>query len=278
VPAPRSSAAPTDIEQLRAHLSSLLIALDFDGTLAPIVRDPETAATQHGGVEALVALTDRGAQIAVVTGRAAPTVVRLGGLARVPNLIVAGIYGAETWHDGAVSTIAEPPEMARLRSRLAELVAGYPGVWVEDKRLSLVLHTRTAVDPAEARDLLTQPVAELADEYGMVLHLGRHVLEIRLPGYDKGTAVRGLLRRTGRTALLFAGDDVGDLPAFALVDEMRAAGQPAFSVAVTSEEVPKAVQDAALYKVGSPAELVSVLRRLAEDQTGPATKARRAAG
>ena len=255
-----------DTDELRAHLPSLLVALDFDGTLAPIVRDPETSAVEAGGVEALVALAERGAQVAVITGRAAQTAVRLGGIEHVPNLIVAGIYGAEIWHDGAVSTLGEPPEIARIRPRLAELTAtADPGVWVEDKRLSLVVHTRRAADPVAELARLAEPVAELAAEFGLRTHRGRHVLEIRLPGYDKGTAVRDLLRRTGRTALLFAGDDLGDLPAFAVVDEMRAAGLTAVSIAVTSDEAPADLQGAAAQTVSSPAELIALLRQLAAD-------------
>jgi trehalose 6-phosphate phosphatase len=255
----------TDLMELRAHLPSLLVALDFDGTLAPIVPDPDTATVETGGVDALIALAGRGAQIAVVTGRPAQVALRLGGLARVPNLVVAGIYGAEIWHDGAVSAVAEPPAMASLRPRLTEVIAeNHPGVWVEDKRLSLVVHTRTAADPVAELDRLAAPLSQLAGELGLVMHRGRHVLEIRLPGHDKGTALRDVLSRTNRTALFFAGDDLGDLPAFALVDEMRAAGLRAVSVAVTSDEAPEEVAYAASRHVSSPAELVALLRELAE--------------
>jgi trehalose 6-phosphate phosphatase len=277
--APRGEAASTDLTHLRAHLGSLLVALDFDGTLAPIVRDPDTATVATGGVDALIALAGRGAQVAVVTGRPAETVLRRGGLARVPNLIVAGIYGAEIWHDGAVSTVAEPPEMASLRARLADVIAeGDPGVWVEDKRLSLVVHTRTAAKPVDELDRLAAPLSALAIEFGLVMHRGRYVLEIRLPDYDKGTALRDILSRTNRTALLFAGDDLGDLPAFTLVDEMRAAGQPAVSVAVTSDEddASQDVADAASRHVSSPAELVALLRELAEEGTVTTTQPRAA--
>ena len=278
VSTPGGEGASTDLRDLRAHLPSVLVALDFDGTLAPIVRDPDRARVETGGVDALIALAGRGAQIAVVTGRPAQTVLRLGGLARVPNLIVAGIYGAEIWHDGAVSTVAEPPEMASLRRRLPDVIAeNHPGVWVEDKRLSLVVHTRTAADPIAELDRLAAPLGELADEFGLALHRGRHVLEIRLPGYDKGTALREVLSRTNRSALLFAGDDLGDLPAFALVDEMRAAGRPAVSVAVTSDEAPQDVAAAASRHVSSPAELVALLRELAENQGTVTTRRPQAA-
>ena len=70
---------------LRPQLAGALIATDFDGTLAPLVPDPEDSRPVAGAVDALAALAGRGAQVAVVTGRAADTVLRLGGLAAVPD-------------------------------------------------------------------------------------------------------------------------------------------------------------------------------------------------
>ena len=67
------------------HLAGALVATDFDGTLAPLVPDPEASRPVHGAIEALTALAARGAQVAVITGRDARTVVRLGGLDAVPG-------------------------------------------------------------------------------------------------------------------------------------------------------------------------------------------------
>lgn len=252
------------ISALRPHLVGALIATDFDGTLAPIVSDPERSQPIEGTVEVLRALSGRGARVAVVTGRDAATAVRLGGFDAVPGLVVEGLYGAETWQDGDLSAPAEPVELGHLRERLPSLVAehaGDPNVWVEDKRLSLVVHTRRAGDPDAALRALTAPMGALAAELGLELHSGRAVLEIRLPGFDKGTALRGLIDRFNPPAVLFAGDDVGDLPAFATIVELRAAGTPAWSVAAASAEVPE-LADAADVTVNGPTGVVALLRRL----------------
>ena len=74
------------------------------------------------------------------------------------------------------------------------------GVWIEDKRLSLVVHARKAADPAAALARLTGPVTALAAELGLEVHPGRDVLEIRLPGYDKGRALRRLVAETSAAA------------------------------------------------------------------------------
>jgi trehalose 6-phosphate phosphatase len=88
------------------------------------------------------------------------------------------------------------------------------------------------------------------------------VIELRLPGYDKATALRQLLARASFGAALFAGDDLGDLPAFAEIRRLRAGGQPAWSVAATSTEAPE-VKDAADILVDGPDAVVVLLRRLA---------------
>jgi trehalose 6-phosphate phosphatase len=226
------------VAALRPHLDGALVATDFDGTLAPLVPDPEDSRPAPGAVEALARLARRGAQIAVVTGRDARTVVRLGGVDVIPGVVVAGLYGLETWTGGQLVSPDVPPEVDALRARLPEVVAaGDPDVWIEDKRLSLVVHARKAADPAAALDALRAPVTALAEELGLEVHPGADVLEVRLPGYDKA----GVLDRlaAGRTAVLYLGDDLGDLPAFAAVRRLRAAGAVAYGVAVRSSQVPE---------------------------------------
>src|SRR4051812_36739777 len=92
------------IAELRPLLAGALIATDFDGTLAPIVDDPEDSRPVPGGVDVLIALAGRGAHVGVVTGRDALTVLRLGGLADVPGLVIEGLYGLEQWRDGELTT------------------------------------------------------------------------------------------------------------------------------------------------------------------------------
>jgi trehalose 6-phosphate phosphatase len=253
------------IAELRPRLDGALIATDFDGTLAPIVADPESSRPVAGAVEVLAALAERGAHIGVVTGRDAATVLRLSGLETVPGLVVEGLYGLEQWRDGELRTPETPEPMAELSRRLPELLAtehAADGVWIEDKRLSLVLHTRPAADPDAEHARLRAPAEDLARRLGLDVHPGRNVLEFRLPGYDKGGAVRRLVESTGPGAVLYAGDDVGDLPAFAAIEALRRAGTPAWGVAATSDEVPAELTGAADVTVDGPAGVVALLRAL----------------
>ncbi len=253
------------VEALRAELPRTLITLDFDGTLAPIVADPAASRPAPGAIDALTALARTGARIAVITGRDARTALELGGFAAVPGLVVAGSYGAETWQDGELSTPPEPPEIGVLRERLPAVVAEHgsdPGVWIEDKGLSLVVHARRAADPGAAIDELRGPVTELAEQLGLDPHPGRGVLEIRIPGFDKGTALLRLVERFDPAAVLFAGDDLGDLPAFAAIRRLRADGRTAWGVGASSAEVPE-LAEAADLQVDGPAGVVALLAALA---------------
>lgn len=251
------------IAEFRPHLDGSLIALDFDGTLAPIVADPMSSRPVGGALDALRALAGRGARIAVITGRDARTVLRLGGLDSVPGLTVAGVYGAETWSSGELESMPTPRAVEELRVRLPSVVAPVTGdgVWIEDKRLSLVVHARKAADPAAALATVREPVAALAAELGLEIHDGRGVIEIRLPGFDKGAVLRRLAGDPYAPAVLFAGDDLGDLPALAVIRELRDEGRHSWSVAVASTEADE-VAGAANVTVDGPQQLVELLSAL----------------
>jgi trehalose 6-phosphate phosphatase len=176
-------------------------------------------------------------------------------------VVIEGLYGAESWQAGELTALAEPPEIGLLRERLPSVVAAHtddPEVWIEDKRLSLVVHTRRAADPAAELSALRAPVSELAAQLGLETHDGREVLEIRLPGYDKGSVLRRLVARFDPAAVLFAGDDIGDLPAFSVVRALRERGVPAWGVAASSAEV-SALDEAADVHVDGPAGVLELL-------------------
>jgi trehalose 6-phosphate phosphatase len=149
------------------------------------------------------------------------------------------------------------------RQRLDELLADAPdGVVVEDKEQALVVHFRRAADPERAFDALRSPLTDLAEEVGLEPHPGRRVLEMRPPGFDKGGALRSLLADRQARAVLFAGDDLGDLPAFDAVERARAAGIPGVLVCSASVEV-GGLADRADLVVDGPAGVVDFLTRLA---------------
>jgi trehalose 6-phosphate phosphatase len=259
--APATDLGRAGLTALLADPGSALVAVDYDGTLAPVVARPEDAVPAPGAVDALARLAGRVGRLALVTGRPADVVVRLGGLDAVPGLQVLGQYGAQRWSGGALETPPELPGVARARAALPALAAA-EGAHVEDKGISLVVHTRTAPDPAGALVRLHGPVAELAAGAGLELHPGRLVLELRPPGFDKGGALLSLCAPRP-SAVLFAGDDRGDLPAFDAVDRLRADGVPGLLVCSGSDEGPAELRERADLVVDGPAGVVEVLRGLA---------------
>ncbi|MEX2292069.1 MAG: trehalose-phosphatase [Mycobacteriales bacterium] len=245
---------------LRAHLAGAVVALDYDGTLAPVVERPSEAVPAAGAVEVLAALAPQVRTLALVTGRPAEVVVGLGGLTAVPGLLVLGQYGAQRWSGGEVSTPPALPGVAVARRALPPLLAP-EGAELEDKGISLVVHTRPAPDPPGALDRLAPAVAAVAAEAGLELHPGRLVLELRPPGYDKRRALLSLCEPRP-SAVLFAGDDLGDVAAYDAVDELRAGGVPGVLVCSDSEEGPAVLRARADVVVDGPAGVVELLRSL----------------
>lgn len=265
LPAPSTSVGARALQALLAQPSRALVALDYDGTLAPVVDRPEDAVAAPGAVEVVARLAGLVGQVALVSGRPAGHVVELGGLADVPRLVVLGQYGAERWSGGQLTADQPLPGTALVRAQLPALVAA-EGAELEDKGLSLVVHTRRAKDPGGALIRLYAPVAALAARAGLELHAGRLVLELRPPGHDKGRALRRLTR--DRSAVVFAGDDVGDLAAFDAVDRLRADGTPGLLVCSDSDEGPAELRARADLVVDGPTGVVQLLRELA-DALGP---------
>ncbi|KUN69854.1 trehalose phosphatase [Streptomyces canus] len=269
-----SPATPVGRDGLRALLAEpqrAVVGLDFDGTLAPIVADPERARAHPEAVAVLAALAPKVASVAVITGRPAEIAVRYGGFAGVPgleHLTVLGHYGAERW-DAVTGEVTAPephPGVAAVRAELPELL-DKTGAWIEEKGgRAVAVHTRRAPDPQAAFDALRAPLTELAGRHGLIVEPGRLVLELRPPGMDKGVALLTHVRELSATSVLYGGDDLGDLPAFSAVDDLRSAGTPGLLVCSGSDEVTELRKRADLV-VDGPGGVVSLLRALAERLT-----------
>ncbi|GAA2270372.1 trehalose 6-phosphate phosphatase [Streptomyces ruber] len=270
LPAPATPGGRDGLDALLARPRRAVLAFDFDGTLAPIVADPERARAHPDAVPALAALAPKVASVAVITGRPAEVAVRNGGFAGaggLEHLVVLGHYGAERWEaaTGEVTAPAPHPGVAAVRAELPGVLdragAG-EGTWIEEKGRAVAVHTRRAADPQAAFEALREPLASLAARHGLVVEPGRLVLELRPPGVDKGVALREYVRDTGAEAVLYAGDDLGDLPAFAAVEELRGEGVPGLLVCSGSDEVHELKKRADLV-VDGPAGVVRLLRALA---------------
>lgn len=221
--------------------AGILLGLDFDGTLSHVVDDPTRAFAHPDAVAAVARLGGVLGQVAIVTGRPVDQVLELGGfrgLAGLERLVVRGQYGAETW-DAATDELHRPerPESiqrlaARLPSWLDEHDAAH--VRIEDKGLAMALHTR-GIDDALLQ-AIDEPLRALAADLGLEVEAGRQVLELRGLVIDKGTALRDLEERTGLRRVVYAGDDLGDLPAFEEVIRVRDEGGEGVLVCSASAE------------------------------------------
>jgi len=247
-------------EQLRAVVGAdpdrTALFFDFDGTLAPIVPDPSSAAAIPGAVELLEQLARRFRRIAVVSGRPRAFLVdRVGA-----GVDLSGVYGLET-RIGGVD--ADHDEAHRWRSVIAEVAAsgaGLPsGVLVESKGLSLTVHFREVPD-AEAEVLAWADDA--ARTAGLEARAAKRSVELHPPlAVDKGTSVLALSE--GCSTVAYLGDDLGDLPAFAALDRLAASGVTTCKVAISSDELHDDVAAAADLVLDGPQAVLAALGPLA---------------
>ncbi|HEY6888779.1 MAG TPA: trehalose-phosphatase [Solirubrobacter sp.] len=183
-----------------------LLVFDFDGTLAPIVDDPHQASLRPA-THALLRLTALLYPCAVVSGRRrADLCARLTG---IPLVGIVGNHGAEAGF-GPVDRTPRG-EVASWLELLAG-VARLPGIWVEDKGLSIAVHYRHSCERAKARRAIEAATRDLP---GGRVFGGRAVVNV-VPreSHDKGDAVARLLQRIDRRVALYVGDDATDEDAF----------------------------------------------------------------
>ena len=185
-----------------------LVVLDFDGTLAPIVRARGAAALSARTAAALTLLARR-YPVAVLSGRGAADVrARLTG---VPVSWIVGSHGAE-WPGEEGQHLAWRAQVEGWLPSLRAGLAALTGVELEVKPLSLTIHYRTSATPLEARAQITQVARVLP---GVHLVLGKRVVNLLPAGAgDKGTALQRLATLSGAARVLFVGDDVTDEAAF----------------------------------------------------------------
>ena len=256
--------------------SSAVVALDFDGTLSPIVDDPEAAHIHPEASDVLVDLADAVAAVAVVTGRPARQALALGGLDDVGNLIgeggkelyLFGQYGNERWTSTQRRVISPRPPHG-LATFLRELPRALRSVdagdaFVEDKGLAVAVHTRRLEDPEAAFERMLPKLRDLAEQHDLVVEPGRNVIEIRSHGMHKGLVVRTLVEELEAGAFLFAGDDLGDLEAFEAVGELAREGMPTLLVCSASTEESRLAALADVVVKG-PEGVLDLLRQLATD-------------
>ena len=203
---------PADLVQAldaAAATARLLVASDFDGTLAPIVSNPADARPLPGAADALRALAGLpSTTVALVSGRALETLRTLSSMPPAVHLV--GSHGAEL--DTGFTQSIDGDLLERITTALTEIAANRPGVTVEPKPASVALHVRNA-SAADGRAALEAAHAA-APEWDAELTEGKSVLEFAVISTDKGEAIDIIRDRDNATAVVFFGDDVTDEKAF----------------------------------------------------------------
>jgi trehalose 6-phosphate phosphatase len=236
-----------------ARVPRLLVASDYDGTLAPIVEDPESARAlpeSVGAMRVLAGLHETTA--AVISGRALRDLATLSRLPAEVHLV--GSHGSE-FDVGFVHAL-HPEARAlhrRLEAELEGLVAGREGVGLEVKPASIAVHVRRAA-PQVAGEILERVRTGPGGWAGVTVTEGKSVIELAVITTDKGHALDVLRHEAGASAAVFVGDDVTDERAFA-----RLAGP---DVGIKVGDGPST----AVFRVPDPGAVATVLAFLVEER------------
>ena len=253
------------LERPIASAKSLLLFLDYDGTLVPITAHPSKVLLPASTKRLIEQLThQRGVRVVLISGRALRDLkARVG----VPDLYYVGNHGLELQGDRLwyVNPVAQTSRLLlkRVARTLKASLQQVPGAWVEEKDLTLSLHWREV--PPSFQRRFRQIVARCTSSYltPHTIHVtqGKQVIEIRPPvQWGKGDVVAWLRRRlvpsSGRAAralLVYLGDDETDEEAFRVVNRSRG-----LSVFVGS----RLRATAARWRVCTPRDVRETLRRI----------------
>ncbi len=248
----------------RAMAARPLVALDFDGTLAPIAPDPTAVRLRRQTRRWLRALAAC-VPVAVISGRRRADVAsRLRGLGIDA---IVGNHGLEQ------SPAARPsPRVARWSRVLAARLACEPGVWIDDKRFSLAIHYRHAPSRRRARLAIARAVAGLP---GAAVFGGKAVVNVVPRGApDKAVALERLCRRLRRHTAVYVGDDQTDETVFA---RARRRGRSS-SVTIVGVRVGRSARSHAPYFIPSQRHVDLLLARLVEAAQAARRNGRRSNG
>ncbi|RTL61785.1 MAG: trehalose-phosphatase [Pseudonocardiaceae bacterium] len=197
-----------------ATVPRLLVALDFDGVLAPIVPVPSDARPLPASARAIEGLAGlRETTVALVSGRGLDDLRAVSGFG--PPAVLVGSHGGQfsDAEDGFLDD-AQQARRADLVTELERLIDGEPGVALELKPAGAAVHVRNAA-PDVGERVLAAVRSGPAAAPGIDAIEGKAVIDLAVVEVSKGGAIDVLRARTGADAVLFAGDDVTDETGFA---------------------------------------------------------------
>ncbi len=206
-----------------ATSQTLIVASDFDGTLAPFVDNPADARMLPRAKEALSILGESsGVKIAIVSGRSINSLKSVG--VDDETWIYSGSHGAElsglpkTRAPKSTLTTDEQRRLDRLKKRLNRVFGHEEGVRLEEKPFGMAVHTRQVKDSAKASEIL-EAASSLAADWGIELRSGKQVREFSVRRADKGASLMTIREQFPDAPLLFLGDDTTDEDAFAVLEQ-----------------------------------------------------------
>lgn len=215
-------------DSLRAALEAfvqrprVLVAADFDGTLAPFAADPMQARAAPGALASLyAAATLVGVTVALVSGRDLLTLRTLTGIPHTSPIVLIGSHGGQSSLEEVEGSVGlnrdASARLAAARADLENVALAHPGTRIEQKAGAVALHTR-GVDPSVGAAALAAAVA-LSTRHPEVLVIpGKAVVELSVVQANKGVALRALAAAQGVEATVYFGDDLTDETAFAALD------------------------------------------------------------
>lgn len=250
------------------------LVTDVDGTISPIVLNPDDARVTARNRELLEALGLELPLVAVISGRTAADVHTRVGL---PHVRYIGNHGFEQWSTErneaeAVSEVALfRPALEQALQALRPLLI--PGMRLEDKLWTLSLHYRQTDDPLRAEVEYRPILQNIARQHGLTLSQGRKVFELRPPiQVNKGTALRGLVTLHELEAALFIGDDTTDVDAFQAARALRSESLcQIYGVGVLSDSTPEPVRENADWFVEGVVGVEALLAWLLETRRASST-------
>jgi trehalose 6-phosphate phosphatase len=202
-----------------ASAERLLVAIDFDGTLAPEVDDPSRARALPAARQAVLRLLDLPAtRVALVSGRAMESLEHVSDLP--DTVLLVGSHGVEVRLDSDTQLTLDTVELEQVDA-LSEVLEGVAdsieNVWIESKPAGFALHTRLATE-ADSRLAHMVALDEAQSEVeGLTVREGKNVLEFSVRNTTKGEALLHLKEYAKATSVFYAGDDVTDEDAFAVL-------------------------------------------------------------
>nr|WP_277998527.1 trehalose-phosphatase [Sphingomonas liriopis] len=196
--------------------------LDFDGTLVELEAHPEAVAVDARLAALIARLTQAlDGRVAIVSGRPVNGIRALFG---DPPFAISGSHGLEVvWPDGRETRAERPAALDRIVASMKAFATATPGVLVEEKPLGAALHYRAVPAAEQAAHALA---TRLAADAALHLQTGKMMVEVRVPGADKGTALAALMDSpalAGRRPV-FLGDDDTDEPAMVAARALGGAG------------------------------------------------------